>query len=186
MIELLSQPWPWYISGPLIAIVMILLLFFGGSFGVSSNLRSICSIAGAGKRISFFNYNWKGEIWNLIFVLGAVIGGFTSSFFLLLALILAVYMVKTIIDLKSLGISFDGNILPHEIFNWEFLFSLKGFLILILGGFFVGFGSRWAGGCTSGHAINGLSNLQIPSLIAVIGFFIGGLIVTHFIYPLIF
>jgi len=185
MIELLSQPWPWYISGPLIAIVMILLLFFGGSFGVSSNLRSICSIAGAGKRISFFNYNWKGEIWNLIFVLGAVIGGFTSSFFLKNPNPININ-TNTIIDLKSLGISFDGNILPHEIFNWEFLFSLKGFLILILGGFFVGFGSRWAGGCTSGHAINGLSNLQIPSLIAVIGFFIGGLIVTHFIYPLIF
>ena len=180
MIELLSQPWPWYISGPLIAIVMILLLFFGGSFGVSSNLRSICSIAGAGKRISFFNY-----IWNLIFVLGAVIGGFTSSFFLKNPNPININ-TNTIIDLKSLGISFDGNILPHEIFNWEFLFSLKGFLILILGGFFVGFGSRWAGGCTSCHAINGLSNLQIPSLIAVIGFFIGGLIVTHFIYPLIF
>lgn len=185
MIELLSQPWPWYISGPLIAIIMILLLFFGGSFGVSSNLRSICSIAGAGKRISFFNYNWKGEIWNLIFVLGAVIGGFTSSFFLENPNPININ-TNTIIDLKSLGISFDGNILPHEIFNWKFLFSLKGFLILILGGFFVGFGSRWAGGCTSGHAINGLSNLQIPSLIAVIGFFIGGLIVTHFIYPLIF
>ena len=185
MIELLSQPWPWYISGPLIAIVMILLLFFGESFGVSSNLRSICSIAGAGKRISFFNYNWKGEIWNLIFVSGAVIGGFTSSFFLKNPNPININ-TNTIIDLKSLGISFDGNILPHEIFNWEFLFSLKGFLILILGGFFVGFGSRWAGGCTSGHAINGLSNLQIPSLIAVIGFFIGGLIVTHFIYPLIF
>ena len=185
MIEFLSQPWPWYISGPLIAIVMILLLFFGGSFGVSSNLRSICSIAGAGKRISFFDFNWKGEIWNLIFVLGAVIGGIISSFFLKNPNPININ-TNTIIDLKSLGISFDGNILPHEIFNWEFLFSLKGFLILILGGFFVGFGSRWAGGCTSGHAINGLSNLQIPSLIAVIGFFIGGLIVTHFIYALIF
>lgn len=185
MIELLSQPWPWYISGPLIAIIMILLLFFGGSFGVSSNLRSICSIAGAVKRISFFNYNWKVEIWNLIFVLGAVIGGFISSFFLKNPNPININ-TNTIIDLKSLGISFDGNTLPHEIFNWEFLFSFQGFLILILGGFFVGFGSRWAGGCTSGHAINGLSNLQIPSLIAVIGFFIGGLIVTHFIYPLIF
>ena len=103
MIELLSQPWPWYISGPLIAIVMILLLFFGGSFGVSSNLRSICSIAGAGKRISFFNYNWKGEIWNLIFVLGAVIGGFTSSFFLKNPNPININ-TNTIIDLKSLGI----------------------------------------------------------------------------------
>ena len=81
MIELLIQPWPWYISGPLIAIIMILLLYFGGSFGVSSNLRSICSIAGAGKKTPFFNYNWKDEIWNLIFILGAVIGGFISSIY---------------------------------------------------------------------------------------------------------
>lgn len=185
MIELLIQPWPWYISGPLIAIIMILLLYFGGSFGVSSNLRSICSIAGAGKKTPFFNYNWKDEIWNLIFILGAVIGGFISSIYLKNPNPININ-IKTINDLKALGISFDGNIIPHEIFNWEFLFSLQGFLILILGGFFVGFGSRWAGGCTSGHAINGLSNLQIPSLIAVIGFFIGGLIVTYFIYPLIF
>jgi hypothetical protein len=50
----------------------------------------------------------------------------------------------------------------------------------------VGFGSRYAGGCTSGHAISGLSDLQVPSLIAVVGFFIGGLIMTFFILPLIF
>jgi len=64
--------------------------------------------------------------------------------------------------------------------------SLKGFLVLAFGGLMVGFGSRYAGGCTSGHAISGLSDLQIQSLIAVAGFFIGGLLMTYFVLPLIF
>lgn len=50
----------------------------------------------------------------------------------------------------------------------------------------MGFGARWAGGCTSGHAISGLSNLQLPSLVAVLGFFAGGLLMTHLLFPLLF
>jgi uncharacterized membrane protein YedE/YeeE len=57
---------------------------------------------------------------------------------------------------------------------------------MVIGGFLVGFGTRYAGGCTSGHAISGLSNLQFASLIATIGFFAGGLIATHLLYPLLF
>ena len=53
------------------------------------------------------------------------------------------------------------------------------------GGFLVGFGARWAGGCTSGHAISGLADLQVPSLVAVVGFFVGGLAVTHLVLPLL-
>ena len=91
----------------------------------------------------------------------------------------------TISDLENVGIVYDGQIAPMSIFRWPNLFTLKGFIVIVGGGFLVGFGARWAGGCTSGHAISGLSNFQIPSLIAVIGFFIGGLLMTHIILPFI-
>jgi len=185
MIEFLSQPWAWYVSGSLIALVMFLLLWAGGFFGVSTTLRTLCSIGGAGKAASFFNYDWKSQNWNLVFVLGAVIGGFIASKFLAANEALQISQA-TVSDLLALNIAFDGGLAPTELFNWESLLSLKGFLVLVVGGFLVGFGARWAGGCTSGHAISGLSNLQLPSLIAVIGFFIGGLTMTHLLFPLIF
>lgn len=185
MIEFLSQPWAWYISGPIIALVMFLLLWAGGEFGVSSTLRTMCSIGGAGKKIPFFDFNWRNQIWNLVFILGAILGGLIASTILSNPepLVLADATVK---DLSELGIVFDGTIAPQSIFSWESFLTIKGFLLLTIGGFLVGFGTRWAGGCTSGHAISGLSNLQLPSLIAVIGFFIGGLIMTHLLFPLIF
>jgi len=185
MIEFISQPWPWFISGPLIALVMFLLLLFGGRFGVSSNLRTLCTIAGAGKNNAFFNIDWKNQIWNLVFVIGAVMGGFISSQFLQSAEPLKLSQ-NTIADLQEFGIDFNGKLAPSEIFNWQYLLTVQGFIIFIIGGFLIGFGTRYAGGCTSGHAISGLSNLQLPSLIAVIGFFIGGLIMTHLFFPLIF
>lgn len=185
MIELLSQSWPWYFSGPLIAIVMFLLLWTGGSFGVSATLRSMCAIGGAGKKVPFFNYDWKSQIWNLVFVSGAIIGGFIAVSFLSNPDGVQIAS-STIQDLEALNISFNGKLVPTELFNWESLMSFKGFMVLVVGGFLIGFGTRWAGGCTSGHAISGLSNLQLPSLIAVIGFFIGGLIMTHLFFPIIF
>jgi uncharacterized membrane protein YedE/YeeE len=90
------------------------------------------------------------------------------------------------VDLQKLHIPFDGRLEPSAIFNWQFAKTAKGLLIFLGGGFLIGFGTRYAGGCTSGHAISGLSNLQVPSLIAVIGFFIGGLIMTHLFFPFIF
>jgi len=185
MVEFLSQAWPWYVSGPAIAIIMFLLLWVGGTFGVSSTLRTACSIGGAGKHISYFNFDWKNQIWNLVFVGGAVLGGWIASNFLDSNQVLGL-SESTIADLAKLNINFDGGLAPEQIFNWSSLLTIKGFLVLVVGGFLVGFGARWAGGCTSGHAITGLSNLQIPSLIAVIGFFIGGLIMTFLIYPIIF
>lgn len=185
MIEILSQAWPWYVSGPMIALVMFLLLWAGGEFGVSSTLRSICSIGGAGKRISFFDWDWKSQIWNLVFVLGAVIGGYIAVTFLQDPEPLTLSQA-TVNDLQGLGIPFDGGIAPIHLFTWSNLATVPGFLVMVVGGFLVGFGTRWAGGCTSGHAISGLSNLQLPSLIAVVGFFIGGLAMTHLIFPLIF
>lgn len=185
MIEFILAPWPWYFSGIMIAMIMILLFYFGRTFGFSSNFRTICAACGAGKQSDFFDFDWKSQKWNLLFLVGSVIGGYLSANYLSSDQPLALAQT-TIRDLGKLGIVFDGQLNPSGIFSLDFLLTPKGFLMLLGGGFLVGFGSRYASGCTSGHAITGLSNLQLPSLIAVIGFFIGGLVMTHFIYPLIF
>ena len=184
--EYILQPWPWYISGPCIAIVMFSLLYFGKTFGMSSSLRTLCAIGGAGKRLKFFQMDWRSQKWNLIVVLGAILGGFIGHN--LLSNPIAIDLSQeTITDLNALGFENVGkSLLPPELFGWDAVFSLKGILILIIGGFLVGFGTRYAGGCTSGHAITGLSSLQLPSLVAVVGFFLGGLIMIHFIYPILF
>jgi uncharacterized membrane protein YedE/YeeE len=184
MLEFIQQPWTWWVSGALIAAIMFFLLFFGQSFGFSSNLRTICSAAGGGKFIKFFDFNWRSQIWNLMFLIGAAIGGFIAAQFLSNGQPVQISQ-NTISDLSKLGISAPKSVQPEELFSIESLFTLKGFLILALGGLMVGFGSRYAGGCTSGHAISGLSDLQLPSLIAVIGFFLGGLLMTYVLLPLI-
>lgn len=180
------QPWPCYVSGPLIAMVMFILLKFGKNFGMSSNLRTMCTIVGAGKRVSFFNFDWKSQKWNLLVVLGAIIGGFVASQFLSADTSVALNP-KTIAALEAQGFTEVGKtIVPEKLYGMEAITSFKGIAILLIGGILVGFGARYAGGCTSGHAISGLSNLQVPSLIAVIGFFTGGLVMTHFIFPFLF
>jgi len=185
--DFILSPWPWYVAGPLITFVMFLLFFFGKKFGVSSNLENICAIGGAGKLVDFFKFDWRKNTWNLLFVVGLVIGGFISGQWLTPEVAIVLDNPQTVTDLSELGFQNIGaQYLPDEIFGTETMFSLKGFLILLIAGIFVGFGSRYAGGCTSGHAIVGLSNLEMPSLISVIGFFIGGLVMTWFILPLIF
>ncbi|OYZ02769.1 MAG: YeeE/YedE family protein [Sphingobacteriia bacterium 28-36-52] len=164
---------------------MFFLLYFGQSFGFSSNLRTICAAAGLGKKTKFFDFNWKAQTWNIVFLIGSIIGGYIASQFLSQGAPVDI-SAATINDLSKLGIAAPESLQPNELFGLEAVFSLKGFLILAFGGLMVGFGSRYAGGCTSGHAISGLSNLQLPSLIAVIGFFIGGLAMTYLIMPLIF
>ncbi len=183
IIAFISQPWPWYVAGPIISLVMVSLILFGNTFGISSNLRTMCSIVGGGRSCEFFDFNWKNQIWNLVFALGLVLGGVIAHSYL--SPNTAVNLsVSTIEDLKALGIDQPGaHLVPMEVFSWESLFTLKGFIILVVGGFLIGFGTRYAGGCTSGHAISGLSDLQLPSLIAVIGFFIGGLFVTYLVLP---
>lgn len=184
--EYILQPWSWYVSGPLIAFVMFALIYFGKTFGMSSNLRTICTMAGAGKKTAFFNFDWREQKWNLTVVLGAVIGGFIAHFWLSAPTNIDLNP-ETVSQLSSLGFENAGKtLLPNELFSWDAVWSVKGLSILLTGGFLVGFGTRYAGGCTSGHAITGLSNLQLPSLIAVIGFFIGGLIMVHLLFPLIF
>lgn len=184
--EYILNPWPWYISGPLIAFIMALLLYFGKTFGMSSNLRTMCTIAGAGKFSDFFKMNWKEQSWNLVVVLGAIIGGYIATHYLSNDSITDLNP-KTITELQNMGFKNAGaNLVPSEIFSLESLASPKKLILLIIGGLLVGFGTRYANGCTSGHAIAGLSSLQKPSLIAVIGFFLGGLIMANFILPLIF
>jgi uncharacterized membrane protein YedE/YeeE len=180
------EPWPWYVAGPMIAFIMFLLIMVDKNFGMSSNLRTMCTICGAGNKADFFKFDWKSQKWNLVVVFGTIIGGFIGSYFLSTNSAIAINP-ETISDLKSLGFESAGTAyLPRELFDTEALLSLKNVLVLTIGGLFVGFGARYAGGCTSGHAISGLSNLQLPSLIAVIGFFIGGLTMIHFIFPLLF
>lgn len=186
MIDLLKEPWPWYVAGPIIAIVYTLLALFGKSFGISASLRAACAVAGAGKKIPFFNFDWKSQIWNFMFILGTIIGGFIASYYLSTDAPMQL-SDSTIIALEALKLdSYKTGIYPTELLSLEALFTWKGFIFMVVGGVLIGFGSRWAGGCTSGHAISGLANLQIPSLIAVIGFFIGGLIMTFFLIPIIF
>ncbi|MDX9789971.1 MAG: YeeE/YedE thiosulfate transporter family protein [Candidatus Kapaibacterium sp.] len=185
MLDFISQPWQWYVAGPMITLVMFLMLYLGKNFGVSSTMRTICASTGAGKFIPFFSFKWKEQLWNILFVVGMAIGGFIASTFLSSNVPINISS-ETLESLAHIGISSAGSsILPSELFSWEALGTVPGFIVLVVGGFLVGFGARWAGGCTSGHAISGLSNLQLPSLIAVIGFFIGGLIMTYFILPLI-
>ncbi len=190
MIEFISQPWHWSISGAMIALVMFLLIYSGERFGVSSSFRAICSAGGAGRIADYFNYNWKKHDWLLTFIVGAAIGG-AIAVTLLASPDPVQISAATQADLEGLGIAVPKNtdqgmgFIPHDLFNFETLTTLKGLILMVLGGFLIGFGTRYAGGCTSGHAITGLSNLQIPSLIAVIGFFIGGLLMTFVLLPFI-
>lgn len=184
--ELIYHTWSWYISGFIIGLVMLILIYFGKSFGMSSNLRTLCSMAGAGKRVSFFDWDWKSQRWNLAVVAGAMLGGFVATHYLSDPSNVSINP-DTIGMLQMMHIDApQGKLMPDALFSNQVFSSPKGIFILLIGGLLIGFGSRYAGGCTSGHAISGLSNLQLPSLKAVIGFFIGGLIMVHFILPLIF
>lgn len=178
--------WPWYVSGLLIAVVMLLLIYFGKSFGMSSNLRTLCSMSGAGKFSDFFKYDWKSHIWNLTVALGAMIGGFIAYNYLSDGSGVNLNP-DTVTELQAMNIDApEGKLIPDVLAGEQALQDPKIISILLVGGFLVGFGTRYAGGCTSGHAISGLSNLQLPSLIAVIGFFIGGLLMSWILLPLIF
>jgi len=180
------EPWTWYISGPMIALIMFLLIMVGKNFGMSSNLRTLCTICGAGGASDFFKFDWKTQKWNLVVVMGAIIGGFIGANFLAIDTIVAINP-DTVANLNSLGFSSAGQAyMPTELFDNAAFTDFKSLVILAIGGLLVGFGARYAGGCTSGHAISGLSNLQLPSLIAVIGFFAGGLAMVHFIFTLLF
>ncbi len=182
IINWLSQPWPWYIGGPLIGLMVPGLLLLGNkTFGISSSLRHICAACIPAK-IPFFQYDWKKEIWNLFLVAGVLTGGFFVALFLQDPAPVQVNP-KLISELQQYGIVNYDSLVPLDLFNWNSLLSAKGLIMTIGGGFLVGFGTRYAGGCTSGHAIMGLSTLQWPSLVATISFMAGGFLVANLVLP---
>lgn len=186
-IDFISQPWHWAFSGAMIALVLFLLTYMGRSFGVSTTFKGVCAAAGAGKINDFFKMDLKEEGWRFAFVAGGLIGGIIAGQFLSSPEPVAISQA-TIEGLSQLGVEYPQadnqgrGFFPTSVFNFS---SLKGIILAIVGGFLVGFGARYGDGCTSGHAITGLSHLQLPSLITVIGFFIGGLIMTHLLLPLL-
>ncbi len=184
MIEWLSKPWPWYIAGPLIGLMVPLLLFLGNrNFGISSNLRHICA-ACFPSRIPFFHYDWKKESWNLFFAAGIFLGGLIVLLFFQNPEPLQADP-RLVADLQQYGINNYDGLAPLDLFNWSSVLTLKGAIIIIGGGFLIGFGTRYAGGCTSGHSIMGLSNLQWPSLVATICFMAGGFFIANVVLPYI-
>jgi uncharacterized protein len=182
--ELLYKPWPWYVAGAVIGLTVPTLLLLGNkTLGISSTLRQICA-ACYPARIPFFQYDWKKDSWNLFFATGILLGGFLGGY--VFADKEPVKVSEETLNLFSTwGVSDVNGLLPEDLFNWNNLFTLKGFLLMIVGGFLVGFGTRYAGGCTSGHGILGLSALQWPSALATASFFIGGIVVSNFILPYI-
>lgn len=185
MIEFLSRPWPWFVAGPLFGLMVPILLIVGNKlFGISANFRHLCAACLPG-RAEYFDYDWRESGgWNLAFAAGVVIGGALAGWWLVNPEPIAI-AEATRIDLAALGIRDYTGIVPPEIFSWDALSTGRGILMLIGGGFLVGFGTAYAGGCTSGHGIAGLADLQLPSLIAVIGFFVGGLLSTYYLLPLL-
>ena len=182
--ELLFKPWPWYVAGPLIGLTVPALLIIGNkSFGISSSLRHFCA-ACIPANIPFFKYDWKKEIWNLFFVLGITLGAVIAANLLADPEPVKIN-AKLAADLAGYSITDYSGMVPHQLFNWQNLLSVKGLLMMVLGGFMVGFGTRYAGGCTSGHSIMGLSTLQLPSLVATTCFMAGGFIMANLILPFI-
>ncbi|WP_282781659.1 YeeE/YedE family protein [Phaeodactylibacter xiamenensis] len=185
LVQFISQPWHWAVSGTAIALVLALMTWMGRSFGVSTTFKAFCSAAGAGKVSDFFKMDVKEEMWRIAFVIGGLIGGYIATHFLQSPEPVAI-SPETVDYLATIGINYPEadakgiGFVPTSLFNFE---SLSGILMAVGGGFLVGFGARYGDGCTSGHAISGLAHFQLPSLITVIGFFIGGLAMTHFIFP---
>jgi uncharacterized protein len=182
--ELLYKPWPWYVAGAVIGLTVPALLLLGNKrLGISSTLRHLCA-ACFPANISFFKYDWKKQTWNLFFAAGLIIGGFLGGY-----VFANPEPVTVNEETKRLFYSWrledQRGLLPSELFSWQSLATLKGFLLIVVGGFLVGFGTRYAGGCTSGHGIFGLSALQWTSLVATASFFIGGMIFSHFVLPYI-
>lgn len=185
MLELLRQPWHWSAAGVMIGLTVPTLLLMGNKkFGISSSLRHICAMCVPAK-IPFFQYNWKAEVWNLFFVLGIFLGSVIATQLLSNPNSMQV-AADTQRALGEYGITDFSQFQPVELFNWDNALTLKGFVFFIMGGFLIGFGTRYGNGCTSGHAIMGLSNLQWPSLVATICFMAGGFLCTHLLFPLIF
>lgn len=184
LLEILSRPWPWYVAGPLIGLTVPLLLWLGNKpFGISANLRHLCA-ACIPARVPFFQYDWRKESWNLFFAGGIFLGGLIAG--TLLRNPAPVQMNPALsTELATYGVHDASHLVPVELFNVHALLTLRGIILMIVGGFLVGFGTRYAGGCTSGHAIMGISSLQWPSVVATCCFMAGGFLMANVVLPYI-
>ena len=180
----LAAEWPWYVAGPLIGLFVPALLVVGNKvFGISGSLSHLCAAIAPGK-VEYFRYDWRrAGLWNIVFLAGVLIGGLLASYFGGVHVI--AISAETKAALVRVGIRDFSGVAPRELFTWHALLTVRGFVSVVVGGFLVGFGTAYAAGCTSGHAISGLANLQLPSLIAVVGFFVGGLAATYFLLPFV-
>ncbi len=178
------QPWPWYVGGPLIGFIIILLQWVDNKpLAASSSYRHVCAATFPSK-IPFLNYNWKGEIWNLYFVAGILIGGFIAGYLLSQTGNVALTN-KTAEQLQAMGLNDTTGFAPAQLFSFKALATIPGFVVLVIGGFLIGFGSRYAGGCVSGHSMTGMSDLQWTSMLATCCIFAGGIFTAYILLPLV-
>jgi len=179
------HPWPWYVAGPLVGLVALGLRVIGNKrFGVSANLRHLCAALVPGD-LAYFRHDWRRiGLWNLVFIAGVVVGGFIGGVLLANPHPVAI-TPEALASLAALGIHETAALMPPELFNWHALLSMRGFLMIVGGGFLIGFGTAYGGGCTSGHGITGLAELQLPSLVAVISFFAAGAGASYVLLPLL-
>jgi uncharacterized membrane protein YedE/YeeE len=157
----LMQPWPWWLSGILIGLTVPLLYILAGkAFGISTSLQQAGAMCAPNSKWEYLSkHDRKANLWTIVFAIGIGIGAYIATRFL----------------------SNEPAVFLPESFR-----SFRGGIKLLVGGFLIGFGTRYAGGCTSGHSITGISNLNWPSLVATIFFFVGGLAVTWGVGHLIF
>ena len=182
MLDLLTAPWPWYVSGPIIGLMVPLLIYVGSrSFGISQNLEHLCALTQPRMiNVRFFKYDWRTSTWSLVFAVGVLIGGTLAG--LVFSNPEPVALSNNAVALfAQWGLSHSSVLNPPEIFN----FSLYNIVIIVISGIMIGFGTRYASGCTSGHAITGLSTFQMQSVYAVIGIFAGGMLASHVIVPVL-
>ncbi len=128
MIEIVKQPWAWYVAGPLIGLMVPVLLIIGNkTFGISSSLRHICAACMPAK-IPFFSYDWKKEAWNLVLVSGVLIGGIVAATFFLNNQPVQVNP-KLVSELSTYGVTDYHSLVPEQLFNFPALFTLKCFIM---------------------------------------------------------
>lgn len=184
IINYLSQPWPWYVGGPLIGIIIIMLQWIDNKpLAASSSYRHVCA-ATFPANIPFLKYNWKAEIWNLLFVAGILIGGIVAGNFFSHPATIAISS-EAAHHLQSIGLKDTTGFAPVQLFSLAALQTIPGLIVIVFGGFLVGFGSRYAGGCVSGHSMTGISDLQWTSMLATACIFAGGIFTSYVLLPLI-
>lgn len=155
----------WAAAGAGIAAVTLTLLFvLNRRLGISTGFEDVCSLV---LKAPYFRRErlLSARGWRLPFLAGLVLGGVISA---VLGGGWSPSWELGMLD-QRLGLGHAGKLI------WMFV-----------GGLFIGFGTRLAGGCTSGHGIFGLSNLEWPSLVSTISFMGGGVVTTHLIYRVLF